>query len=770
MVLFSLRGLIIMNAGAFLVSITGIVQGVGMRPFLYKLATARKLKGWVLNSSAGVKFAIVCDQFVLNKLILEIKMNMPTLARIDTIKVKKINPYTIRNEKFDIIQSQDDIKEVKIVPDMSVCQQCIEEYHDPKNRRYLHPFINCVDCGPRISIVKGLPYDRHNTTMSEFVLCEECDQEYNNALSRRYHAQPISCKNCGPKLKVIDKDCLSYLEIIQHTALFIMQGKIVCLKGISGYHYLVNALDTNAVKTLRTRKNRNNKPFALLFRDVEALKKYLNPTPVQMKEIEKQYRPIVLINKKNDHALPDIIAPRLNLIGAMLPSWPFHHELFKALETDVLVMTSANKSGFPLASHDGDVLGNNTLHDTLVTHDRELCTPADDSLVNVFTFGTKDFNIIMRKGRGLSPYYVDSKHLSLGTIALGAFQKKTLALQIPNAVLISGHLGDSKPSNNEYIKRDIRHYSDLYGVDITESVIDMHPSAINIIPGKPFIRAQHHHAHMVSCMVDNDLNGTCIGAIFDGTGYGTDNSIWGGEFLFGDFKSFRKIGGLKPFSMPSSESAFRDLYKLAVCVLHQTETISDKDIREFLAEKNVSNENINIYSYISSRHDMKVITSSSGRLFDALGIIAGIANNIEYEGQVPLELEAMLSGSFSMAKTIEFEINSKEGGFEIDFFSLVKFIFKYRNKLSIEYKARVIYSTFVSYIVEGARRTRSLTSCNRIVLSGGVFQSPFLVGNTYHKLCSEGFEVYVHNNIPCNDAGISIGQLIISNKVKNEQN
>ncbi|CAI0877980.1 carbamoyltransferase HypF [Serratia fonticola] len=759
-----------MNTGAFLLSITGMVQGVGMRPFLYKLATTRNLRGWVLNSSSGVELAVACDKFVLNTLIHEIKVGLPSLARIDSIQAKEINPYIIKNEGFEIIQSQDNIRKVKIVSDMAVCQQCAEEYDDPKNRRYQHPFINCVDCGPRISIMKGLPYDRHHTTMSKFGLCGECTQEYHNPLSRRYHAQPVSCKKCGPKLKLNENDGLSYHEIIQHSAQCIMQGKIVCLKGISGYHYLVNALDTNAVKTLRTRKKRNSKPFALLFKNIESIKKYLNPTPMQLEEIEKQYRPIVLINKKNNKFLPEIIAPRLTSIGAMLPSWPLHNELFRALETDVLVMTSANKSGFPLASHDGDVLGDNTLHDMLVTHDREIVIPADDSLVNIFTCEAKDFRILIRKGRGLSPYYVDGQLSQSGTMALGAFQKNTLALQIPGAILISGHLGDSRPGNHEYIKKHITNYIGLYDLETTEVVIDAHPRALNFMPGKEPTRVQHHHAHLVSCMVENGLDEPCIGAIFDGTGFGVDNNIWGGEFLFGDSTNFHKVGGLKVFSMPSGENAFRDIYKIAVCILCQAGTISDSDIRSFLAEREFLQDRINMYSFISSRKDMKVKTSSAGRLLDALAAIAGIPANIEYEGQAPLELEAVLSGSFIMVKPVEFEIEKNGNHFEIDFYKLVRFIFEKRNVLSIKYKAKIIYSTFVAYLVAGARMSRELTGCNRIVLSGGVFQNSFLLGNSYHKLCNEGFEVYMHNNIPCNDAGISIGQLIISNKVRYEKN
>lgn len=759
-----------MGAEAFLVSITGTVQGVGMRPFIYKLAITRNLQGWVLNSSAGVEIAVVCDHSLLNAFIDEVKLNLPVLARIDSIRIKEIEPEIVGEEGFHIIHSQDDVKKVKIVPDMAVCQQCAEEYNDKSNRRYRHPFINCVDCGPRVSIVKNVPYDRHNTTMSKFELCEECAQEYHDPLSRRYHAQPISCKKCGPKLRLNDNDELTYDEIIRLSAQSIMQGEVICLKGISGYHYLVNALDTDAIITLRARKQRKYKPFALLFKNIEAIKKYLNPTEIQLTELEKQYRPIVLINKKDNELLPEAIAPRLATVGAMLPSWPLHYELFTALETDVLVMTSANKSGFPIASHDVDVLGDKKLHDMLVTHNREIVIPADDSLVSVFNYQGNDFRIFIRKGRGLSPYYINGQYSQSGTVAFGAFQKNTLALQIPGSVLVSGHLGDFREENQAYIKKHITNYVGLYDVTLTDAVIDAHPRAFNIIHGKEPVRIQHHHAHLVSCLVDNGIDGPCIGVIFDGTGFGLDNTIWGGEFLFGDSESVCRLGGLKYFSIPSGESSFRDIYKIAVCLLRQVGSVSDQYIRDFLAGRGLSQEYINMYSYISSRTDMKVNTSSAGRLLDALAAISGISADIEYEGQAPMELEALLSGSFTMGETVEFDIARNSEIFSIDFSRLVRFVFDERNVLTTTKMARIIYSTFVSYIVAGARVSRELTGCNRIALSGGVFQNAFLLGNSYHELCKDGFDVYIHNNIPCNDAGISIGQLVISNKVNDEKN
>lgn len=759
-----------MNAKAYLIAITGFVQGVGMRPFIYRLATSRNLQGWVLNSSAGVEIAVICDQVVLNALINQIKSNLPTLARIDSITTHKIEPDTIRNDGFEIIESQDDLKKVKVISDMAVCKQCVDEYNNPANRRYQHPFINCVDCGPRISILKSVPYDRSNTTMARFELCEECAQEYHDPLSRRYHAQPISCKKCGPELRLNGNDELAYNEIVRLTAQRIMQGQIICMKGISGYHYLVNALNADAICTLRTRKQRKHKPFALLFKDIEAIKKYLKPSEIQLAELEKQYRPIVLIDKKDDELLPKEIAPRLSTIGAMLPSWPLHHALFNELGTDVLVMTSANRSGLPIASHDEDVLGDNRLHDILVTHNREIVIPADDSLVRVFTYGGKDFRIFIRKGRGISPYYIDGQFTNSGVVALGAFQKNTLSLQIPGAVLVSGHLGDLRKENYDYIKKHITKYAELYGVTPTEAVIDAHPRAASLISGTEVARIQHHHAHLVASMVDNGISEPCIGVIFDGTGFGADNTIWGGEFLFGDFSSCRKVGGLKCFSMPSSEQAFRDIYKIAACVLRQIGSVSDDDLRHFLFERGLSREHVNIYSYIASRTEMKVKTSSAGRLLDALAVICGIPADVEYEGQAPMELEAFLPESCSTGETIEFEIEKDSDIFYIDFSSLVSFIFHKREVLTISKKAKIIYSTFVSYVVAGARMARESTSCNRIVLSGGVFQNAFLLGNSYHALCKEGFDVYIHKDIPCNDAGISIGQLVISNKVKDEKN
>lgn len=754
-----------MECKAYLASITGTVQGVGMRPCIYKIVSRMDINGWVLNSSRGVELAVYSTQEKLFEIISEIKFSLPPLAKIDNIEINEIKPERIKNVGFKIIESHDDIKKVKISPDMASCSNCIDEYNSSDNFRYKHPFINCVDCGPRVSILKGLPYDRVNTTMSSFSLCDTCGGEYIDPYSRRYHAQPISCKRCGPKL-MLNSKVIPYQDIILETANAIMKGGIVCLKGISGYHYVVDALNNDAIVNLRNKKKRYIKPFALLFKDVSSVKKYLKPTSIQLNELVKQYRPIVLINKKTGCLLPEVISPRLGVIGAMLPSWPFHYELFQALDTDVLVMTSANSSGHPLASHDDDVLGSNIIHDILVSHDREIIIPQDDSLVKVFEYYGKEFNIFLRKGRGMAPYFINGQYSTSGNIALGAFHKNTMSLQIEDSIIVSGHLGDINNRTFNYIKSHALNYAKIYDLIPHRSVLDSHPLAVNVVPTKEVIKVQHHHAHLVSCMVDNNLREACIGVIFDGTGHGPDNSIWGGEFLFGDYESFNKLGGLKSFFMPSGEAHIKDLFKMMVSILNQSDTISQKEIRNFLEEKGLAKEYINLYLYSASANACNIRTSSAGRLLDALAALAGVNSKVEYEGQAPLELESLLDDNLSLVKHVEFPVYyESDGVFSIDFRSLVDFVFNNRNDISISEASRIIHSTFVSYIVAGSCISRDITNCNRVVLSGGIFQNGFILANSYHALRKEGFEVYIHNTIPCNDAGVSIGQLVISGKV-----
>lgn len=752
------------------IEITGIVQGIGFRPFVYNLAVDLNLKGWVNNTGSKVIIEVEGKKSALDAFVTRLQAEAPPLSVIKTLEVRLVEP--VGCECFQIMESVVGEKSsIYISPDVATCAQCTEELFDEKNRRFLYPFINCTNCGPRFTIVRDVPYDRERTTMDVFPLCGECAEEYAEPSDRRYHAQPVSCYRCGPVMQLFDQDGkeLRVENAVDHTLQLLAEGKIVAIKGLGGYHLACDARNAVAVMELRRRKLRDDKPFAVMARNTEIAEKYCFVGPEEKCLLESEKRPIVLLKKKREISLPEDIAPRNAYLGVMLPYTPVHLLLLKpGGPLELLVMTSGNRSSEPICYKDDEAIQNLCgIADYFLAHNREIHTRVDDSVVRIF----RGREYMLRRSRGYVPDPVtcslpealDDRHVPV-VLATGGELKNTFCLNKGKEFYISHHIGDLENFETlQSFEEGIGHFQRLFAIKPEVVAYDPHPGYLSAqyvhsLTLKRKIAIQHHHAHIASCMADNGLDGEVIGVALDGTGYGEDGNIWGGEFFSGGYHGFTRQGHLAYVKMPGGEAAIKEPWRMAVAYLHHTFGGQEK---VGICFTSIDREKQASVLEMLEKNIHSPLTSSMGRLFDAVSALLGIRYRIHYEGQAAVELEYASDGI--PQEGYRFHLRDNGEIFTVDTADMIRGIV--RDIGSGEAVSRIssaFHSTVANMVVEGCSRIREKTGLDRVVLSGGVFQNMILLEWSVQKLESTGFKVYTHHRVPSNDGGVALGQAVMA--------
>ena len=751
------------------ISIKGIVQGVGFRPFVYSLAKKYKIDGKVWNTSSGVEIQVSGQPDAIANFLDELRNNPPPLARIDLLESSSID--VVFPPGFEIQESQSNADDFLLIsPDTTICKDCQRELFDPQDRRFRYPFINCTNCGPRLTIITDIPYDRPNTTMMEFELCPECREEYDNPADRRFHAQPIACPRCGPSLtfQLIGGQAFYEEDAIAQARENHKKGRIIAIKGLGGYHIACDANNQDAVEQLIRRKHRSEKPLALMSFNQPVIEKFCTVTPSESQLLNSVQHPIVLLEKMMDCGLPEIIAPNQNHLGFMLPYTPLHLLLLEPAPDfpEVLVMTSGNISEEPIAHEDEDAINRlSPLVDGFLTHNRSIYTRIDDSVVRIF----EDRPYPIRRSRGYAPNAIVLPAKVPEILACGAELKNTFALSRENYAFVSHHIGDLE--NYETLRAfesGIEHFQRLFRIKPEIVVSDLHPDylsstyAMNRAQKEelPLIKVQHHHAHLSSCLVDNhwDTKESVIGIILDGTGYGSDGSIWGGEFLLGNYSGFSRPLHLASVPLPGGDSSIRQPAKIGLSYLAFSGIALEDDLPPV---SHFSGENLNLLQSQMSHGINSPLTSSMGRLFDAVSSIIGIRQTVTYEAQAAIDLENCCDNSEKGVYTYSFEdgvINTR--------FIIKEIVEDWRRKVNKGIISARFHNTIARICLEASLDIRKKTGVEIIALSGGVWQNITLLQKTKPLLEENGFTVLIHNQVPSNDGGISLGQLIVASTIQ----
>lgn len=730
-------------------AIQGVVQGVGFRPFVYGLAVNLGLTGWVLNSPQGVVIEAEATPALLDVFTARLRNELPPNARIDHFNSRSVNP--LGESSFEIRRSDlHGAKTALILPDLATCPNCLHDINDSANRRYHYPFTNCTHCGPRFSIIQALPYDRANTTMSGFIMCEECRAEYENPLDRRFHAQPNACPHCGPQLALWDRHGKTLQQresALAAAAQAIRSGKIVALKGLGGFQLLVAARSEEAVQRLRQRKGRYEKPFAVM---VPTLKQ-VSVSPAEAKVLASAAAPIVLLHRVDDQFAPSV-ARENPYLGTMLPYTPLHHLLMAELGFPV-VATSGNRSGEPIAiDNDQALMVLGEIADLFLVHDRPIARHVDDSVVYIF----EDQPVTLRRARGYAPAPV---HVAaeIAAIAVGAQQKNTLAVAHHGNAFLSQHLGDMEnmPVLDAFT-RTLDDFQTLYELHPTAIACDLHPdyttTRIAEQSALPLIRVQHHYAHILSCMAEHHLDAPVLGVAWDGTGYGMDGTIWGGEFLRVDSEGFERVGHLATFSLPGGELAAREPRRCALGVLYE---LYGEDLP--YERLDFTPKELDLLMTALRKQINTPRTSSMGRLFDAVAALIGLRQRCSFEGQAAMALEFAQYGVNS-DECYPFGITPvtrDDGGIEciIEWKAMIAALLKETDSAMI---AARFHNTLAAMIVSVAQQIGE----PHVVLSGGCFQNRALLERAVNGLRSAGFIPFWQQHIPPNDGGIALGQII----------
>jgi hydrogenase maturation protein HypF len=747
----------------------GIVQGVGFRPFVYNLATRLQLNGSVRNQSGSVFIEVEGEPACMDRFLAELRQRPPPLARIDNLTWA---PEVPRGDMdFRIESSQTGAGEpIFFSPDVATCDQCLAEMFDPKDRRYLYPFLNCTNCGPRLTIIRGAPYDRPRTTMASFVMCAACRAEYEDPANRRFHAQPTACAVCGPHLQASDGQgqvcqCRDPVQLFLET---IGDGKIAAVKGIGGYHLACDAQNVGAVRTLRLRKHRDDKPFAVMVRDAETAQHLCHLDDVERRLLESPRRPIVLLRKRSPCLVAEEVAPANPCLGVMLPYSPLHHLLFHYLGEKPLVMTSGNQSDEPIAYRDDEALSRlSGIADLFLTHNRPIHVRCDDSVTRVVA----GLELPIRRSRGYAPQPVAMPfECPVPMLAVGGQLKATFTLGQGRQAFLSHHLGDLDHYDAyKAFEKDVALYQELFRIRPQLLVHDLHPDysttryAVERAEQENIrlLAIQHHHAHVASCMAEHQLDGPVIGVAFDGTGFGTDGTIWGGEFFVGDYGRFRRLGHLRCVPMPGGDSAIRQPWRMALAHLVDAKGPS------LSMEARISLLRYKTVARMIERRFNSPFTSSAGRLFDAVAALVGVRDEVTYEGQAAVELE-WLASPYPPDACYPFELSDTTGPdnsrvLEVDTRPLIRSVAEEVEKGAEPGRiARRFHSTMVEIIVAVCGLIRKQTGLNDVVLSGGVFLNALLTGELMDRLGKESFAGYRQHLAPPNDGGLSLGQLAIA--------
>lgn len=779
---------------SYRIFINGIVQGVGFRPFIYSLASRYQLSGWVRNTSSGVEIEVSGPMDQLAEFISSIKEEAPPLARIDSLQEESIQ--AMAYEGFQIQGSrviEGDYQPIS--PDVCICGDCLEELFTPSDFRYRYPFINCTNCGPRFTIIKDIPYDRPKTTMAGFDLCPRCREEYLDPLDRRFHAQPVACPECGPEIWLeypsgTTSEPSKGDQALQIAQQLLAEGKIGAIKGLGGFHLACDAENPAAIRTLRERKDRPAKPLAVMMPDLKTASKYCRLTEDEAELLTSTQAPILLLDRNPDQPLPDGIAPKQERIGVMLPYTPLHYLLFSDQDQlnqspyRVLIMTSANFRGNPILTKNEEVreyLG--SIADFFLFHNRDIHIHCDDSVIRTAQLAgnQEPHPYPIRRSRGYAPQPISTPLSSPPVAAVGAELKNTFCLTRENNAFLSQHLGDLKNYQTlASFEESILHFEGLFRIKPALLVHDLHPDYLSTRyalersekENLPCLAVQHHHAHIAACLAENADHGKepVIGMSFDGIGYGADGTIWGGEILVADYRSYQRLGHLEYFPLPGGDLAIREPWRIALALLDHLEIPWDSAIPAVAYAQSREGalpgvKPIDVLKNQLASQTNTPLTSSIGRLFDAVSALLGVRQMISYEGQAAIELEALVDpaerGSYPLEVTPEniIRVSPLISGLLKDFLSGVK----------LPVLSARFHNSLAVLVLDMARRAKEESSLKRIALSGGVWQNMSLLQNTTQYLTDGGFQVLTHQHVPPNDGGLSLGQALIGQQYLSEE-
>lgn len=742
--------------------IEGIVQGVGFRPFVYQAARRWGVSGWVRNDSRGVTVEAEGPLHRLAGFLWTLRDDVPPLARVSRFEmtdlpVTGVTGFVIRDSETTAA------KTAQIAPDSHVCPDCLAELFDPGDRRYRYPFINCTNCGPRYSIVNAIPYDRPNTTMVDFPMCVACRGEYDDPASRRFHAQPNACPECGPRLSLLD-------GAGRHTAIadpltaaieLLRQGRIVAVKGIGGYHLAVDATNDAAVRELRRRKHRDEKPFALMAYSSAHALKFAEADESEVRLLGGVERPIVLLRQKPGHPLSPAVAPRNRYFGVMLPYTPLHYLLLRD-SFPALVMTSGNRSDEPIAFQDDEAVARLAgIADAFLVHNRRIETRTDDSIARVMAGKA----LLLRRSRGFVPRGIFLPQPQPSVLAVGAELKNTVCLTRDDRAFLGQHIGDLH--NAEAVaafERTIGHLQRIFDLQPQIVAHDLHPDyhSSRFVEGLAGVRpvaVQHHHAHLASCLAEHGALGEAIGVIFDGLGYGADGHIWGGEFLVGDYRDFRRVGHFAYVPMPGGDAATREPWRMALSYLRQAYGSELPELPELSA---IPEKDRLLLLQMLDKGVNSPLTSSCGRLFDAVAALCGLRDRVGYEGQAALELEMAIEGE-GEAGYYPYDIEHAAEGYIFQPAASIRAIVDdLQAAVPTATVSARFHNTLAYLVAETCLLVRADTGLARVVLSGGVFQNRYLTEKCVALLKRGGFEVLTHSLVPPNDGGLALGQAVVA--------
>lgn len=740
--------------------VTGAVQGVGFRPFVYRLARELELTGFVLNNSQGVTIEVEGDQRALELFNQRFRCEIPPLAMINGMDEQYVQP--MGSGQF-VIATSDDVgsKTALVLPDIATCGDCLREIFDPQDRRYHYPFTNCTNCGPRYSIIDSLPYDRTNTTLNLFTMCEQCAAEYADPANRRFHAQPNACPNCGPRIELWDTNgnpIADSINAIERAFALISDGKILALKGLGGFQLLVDAANAEAVGELRFRKRRSNKPFALMYPSVDAIQRDCALNQMEIDLLNSPESPIVICARRDSvSGLAAEVAPSNPYLGVMLPYTPLHHILMRRLNRPV-VATSGNLSDEPLCIDEREALLRLAdIADHFLVHDRPIRRHVDDSVVRVLAGRAQ----VIRRARGYAPLPILLQQELPETMAVGGHLKNAVAIAKGRHIFVSQHIGDLESlESNRAFKESLRDLADLYALKPTHIAHDLHPDYSSTLHAASLagqeVSVQHHYAHVLSCMADNNVDDPVLGVSWDGTGFGLDRTIWGGEFLAVDETSFERVAYFKPFRLPGGDTAAKEPRRSAAGILYEICCSSIADWRELLPENAFSDNESEIIWRMLSQDLNAPQTSSVGRLFDAISAITGLSHKCTFEGEGAMLLEFAI-GKENTTAFYEFELKELLSRYEIDWRPMINAILEdHRARVNGSLISAKFHNTLTEIIVAVAYRNR----LKRVMLTGGCFQNKYLLEYAISRLRQSGFTPNWHRQIPTNDGGIAVGQII----------
>lgn len=749
------------------INISGVVQGIGFRPFIFNNAVKYNLRGYCKNTCDGIEIEVEGKKENIDSFIKFIKSNFPPLALIEDFFYVEVDYQNF--DKFEIISSDEFCDHnLLISPDIAMCKECENEIKSYTERRKSYPFTNCTNCGPRFTIIKDTPYDRDKTSMNKFEMCYQCKKEYEDSSDRRFHAQPIACKLCGPKLFLYDNNRnLIQCDVIDYTKDLIKKGKIIAIKGIGGFHLVCIAKSIEAVMKLRLRKHRDFKPFALMARDLDIVKSICELSEAEKNYINDERKPIVLLKKKKNITFDTTLISKDNdLLGIMLPYTPVHSLLFDE-EIDLLIMTSGNYSDEPIYYKDNEALEKlNEIADFFVTNNRDIVTRVDDSIVRVIN----DSRVMIRRSRGFVPSPINIKNIinSKNTIlACGAQLKNTFTLLKNNNAFISHHIGDlDNYETYKSFEEGIKHYLKLFNADYNVCCFDIHPEYLSskyamIFTDKRLLPIQHHKAHVASCMAENGINEEVLGIAFDGAGIGEDGNIWGGEFFIGEYTTFKHFASFENVDMPGGDIAAKEIWRMTISYLFKYfgENI-DLDIL------NLDNFKVKMTIMQIQKKLNTFSTSSTGRLFDAVSYLLGMCKYSNYEGQAAILLENIVNNFDKEIYNYSIEYNNLYSRHIISLKKLFKEIISdIKDEVSKSTISTKFHNTIVDIIMNVSNLARVEYNIKKVVLSGGVFQNKEILTRTIKKLKDNNFEVYWNKEIPTNDGGISFGQAVIGAKI-----